>query len=253
MKHSGFLTLTVLAAGLALGDERPRPPERATTPLPPVLRNAEAEDSVIVTLPGTPQIVFAPITPPPSPETLAAGTAASASAQTAPDPDADLLFQPEMGSALAEILHQTPVAPTPAAIKNFRRVLPEDMQINSGVFLQKRIGQWSEADARSLLGEPASQRPAFDESHVENGRILAFADPTDRYKQIELDFDSTAGRMRTVFLYPRNLTWVDCRHEFGGKVNAALAQKGRKFYSFLDRRLDVLVDPAGKVVSLGLY
>ena len=29
--------------------------------------------------------------------------------------------------------------------------------------------------------------------------------------------------------------------------------KGRKFYSYVNRRLDVLVDPAGKVISLGLY
>ena len=35
-------------------------------------------------------------------------------------------------------------------------------------------------------------------------------------------------------------------------VSAADAQ-GRKFYSYTNRRLDVLVDPDGKVISLGLY
>ena len=34
---------------------------------------------------------------------------------------------------------------------------------------------------------------------------------------------------------------------------AATAAQGRHFYSYLNRRLDVLVDNAGKVISLGLY
>ena len=34
---------------------------------------------------------------------------------------------------------------------------------------------------------------------------------------------------------------------------ALLANDGRTFYSYMNRHLDVLVDPSGKVVSLGLY
>ena len=35
--------------------------------------------------------------------------------------------------------------------------------------------------------------------------------------------------------------------------NYTAANKGRKFYSYLDRHLDVLVDTGGNVISLGLY
>jgi hypothetical protein len=34
---------------------------------------------------------------------------------------------------------------------------------------------------------------------------------------------------------------------------ATNARKGRSFYSYPERRVDVLVEPSGKVVSLGLY
>ena len=121
------------------------------------------------------------------------------------------------------------------------------------MFCQKRIGQWHEAEARALLGEPTGRRPSLDENSVENGQIVTFADPTGKYRQLELDFDSQYGRLRTVFLYPHNLTWIECRRLWGGKVSATLANKGRRFYSYVDKKLDVLVDPAGKVISLGLY
>jgi hypothetical protein len=49
------------------------------------------------------------------------------------------------------------------------------------------------------------------------------------------------------------MTWQECRRQWGGEVSATEANKGRKFYSYVDRRLDVLVDAAGKVISLGLY
>ncbi len=121
------------------------------------------------------------------------------------------------------------------------------------MFCQKKIGQWGEAEARAILGEPTGRRASLDENRVENGQILAFADPSDRYRQLELDFDRVNGRLRTVFVYPRNMTWTDCRRAWGGKVSATLANKGRRFYSYMDKKLDVLVDVTGKVISLGLY
>jgi hypothetical protein len=46
---------------------------------------------------------------------------------------------------------------------------------------------------------------------------------------------------------------VECRRQWGANVSAAEANKGRRFYSYMNRRLDVLVDQGGKVISLGLY
>ncbi len=120
-------------------------------------------------------------------------------------------------------------------------------------FLHSRIGRWGVYDAQALLGKPRGQRPAVDENQAVNGRILAFADPSGRYQELELDFDKTTGLLRTVFVYPFDLTWEECQHRWGAKVSSTLANKGRTFYSYQDRRLDVLVAPGGRVISLGLY
>ena len=128
-----------------------------------------------------------------------------------------------------------------------------ELQSESALFLQKQIGWWSLADARALLGNPEGQRPALDDNQAPNGQIYAFRDPTGRYKQLELDFDAENGNLRTVFVYPHSMTWQECRRLFGANVNSSQANKGRSFYSYIDRRLDVLVDPGGQVISLGLY
>ena len=49
------------------------------------------------------------------------------------------------------------------------------------------------------------------------------------------------------------MTWQECRRLWGARVTAHKSNQGRTFYSYLNRRLDVLVDPAGAVISLGLY
>ena len=119
-------------------------------------------------------------------------------------------------------------------------------------YCQKQIGHWKEADARKLLGEPMRHRPAYDEKKAVNGTIYAFEDPTNKYKELELDFDPKTGTLRTVFVYPpRHLAGMPPSVEW--PVSAADAAQGRKFYSYTNRRLDVLVDPAGKVISLGWY
>jgi hypothetical protein len=127
------------------------------------------------------------------------------------------------------------------------------MQKEIAVFCQKEIGQWKQLDARLALGEPTRHRPAYDEKQAVNGTIYAFADPTGRYKELELDFDKDTGTLRSVFVYPLRLTWQECRRLWSGPVTAADAARGRKFYSYSNRRLDVLVDPSGKVISLGWY
>jgi hypothetical protein len=127
------------------------------------------------------------------------------------------------------------------------------LQAESALFLQKQIGWWSIADARALLGNPARQRSALDDNQSPNGQIFAFSDPTGRYRELELDFDAENGNLRTVFVYPWNMTWQECRRQFGANVSASQANKGRVFYSYVNRRLDVLVALGGQVISLGLY
>jgi len=182
-----------------------------------------APDDVIVTLPGAP------------------ATAEPAASKPAPHP------------APTQSAKPGGVTPGNSQHMSAKDVLPPFFVDNSAVFCQSMIGQWTFDDARFLLGEPKRDRPAYGDNQTINGRIYAFPDPTNRYKELELDFEGGSGLLRTVFVYPQNMTWQECRRQWGGAVSATDAEKGRKFYSFSDRRLDVLVDPAGKVISFGLY
>lgn len=192
---------------------------------------ATAADPPAAANSATPPALTEAAAPPAEPPATDTTAAPPADAPAAPDPPAP--------------------APTPAIPA--KPAIPLDFQADAGVYCQKRIGQWHEAEALALLGDATGRRASLDENNLENGQILSFSDPTGRYRQLELDFDKEHGQLRTVFVYPKNLSWNDCRHLFGGKVNASLANKGRRFYSYVDKRLDVLVDPSGKVISLGLY
>jgi len=200
--------------------------------LPPVLRPTDPPDSFQVTLPG----------PPPASSTLKKQSPIPPVPTHAPVParlveDASLRLPVRLPVIAPMSINPAPVveASDPAA------------------YCQRQIGRWKDADARKLLGEPKRRRPAYDEKKAVNGAIYAFEDPTGKYKELELDFDSKTGRLRTVFLYPPKLTWQECRRQWTGPVSTADAAQGRKFYSYTNRRLDVLVDPAGKVISLGWY
>jgi hypothetical protein len=193
--------------------------------LPPVLRNMDPEPDVIVRLPGRPP---APVT----------ATVAKPDAATVPAPEAPEIPAPNPPEAARPVL---------------RTVYPPSFVADSAAFCQDLIGQWTEADARLLFGEPLRRRPAYDDNGAPNGSILAFSDPTHRYREIELDFNDGDGTLRTVFAYPQNLTWQEARRKWGSRVNETAANKGRRFYSYVDRRLDVLVDSTGHVISFGLY
>ena len=228
----------------------------AVAKLPPVLRPTEPPDTRFVALPGPPPVTpalklikpLAPIAkaaplpaklspdpallkplPVPAPLPLTKSVAPSAPAATAPLP-------------------ATPAAPAPPTI-----VSPSEMRREIADFCQKQIGHWKQSEARKILGEPTRHRPAYDEKQAVNGTIFAFSDPTGHYKELELDFDRQTGNLRSVFVYPLRLTWQECRKLWDGPVSAADANQGRKFYSYSNRRLDVLVDPSGKVISLGWY
>lgn len=205
--------------------------------VPPVLRETEPPDSVVVRLPGPRRTLPQP--PPASPAPAV----------------------PTVAKAVVPPMHLDP-PPPPGALDDpgpphLRRAprpaYPAEFEKDSAIYCQHLIGEWTKEDAAMLLGDASGSRPAFDDRQKENGIIYAFTDPTGHYRQIELDFDAKTGTLRTVFGYPWNLTWQECRHLWGVNVSAAEANKGRRFYSYLNRRLDVLVDKSGRVISLGLY
>jgi hypothetical protein len=196
-------------------------PKPATSDIsPPVLRKSEPSDDVVFKLPG----------PAPVAASVPAGIATTEVRLALPPPD-----------------------PERPVLRRPKRDYPPDFERNSAEFLNQQIGIWTQVEGQILLGDALRQRPAFDDNQTVNGQILAFSDPTGRYKELELDFDRDSGLLRTLFVYPFNMSWQDCRRTFGANVRSTQANKGRTFYSYLDRRLDVLVDTAGKVISLGMY
>jgi len=175
---------------------------------------------------------------------------------TLPGPAAEIAVPQTQSPEVAEsAVLRTPPAPDdrPPVLRRVARLYPTGFDSDSALFCQAMIGQWTEADAGALLGEATRQRLAIGEDQSETGLIFAFSDPTGRYRELELDFSNETGVLRGVFAYPWKLTWEECRGVWGTRVLARKANLGRTFYSYLNRRLDVLVDRAGKVISLGLY
>ena len=195
----------------------------AVVTLPPAGGRSEALPGVVVTLPGPPAPIAAPEAEPPK-------VTATAVPRIPPASDDQ---PPVLGQAA--------------------RVFPAGFDSDSALFCQAMIGVWTEAEAQALLGEPSRQRLALGEDQSESGLIFAFADPSGHYQELELDFASETGVLRGVYAYPWKMTWQECRGLWGANVISRKANLGRTFYSYLNRRLDVLVDGSGKVISLGLY
>jgi hypothetical protein len=141
----------------------------------------------------------------------------------------------------------------PAPPVRLKPNLPGDFERDAALYLQRRLGVWREEDARRLLGTPARERSALDSDKQPDGRIVAFSDPSQHYREFELDFDGETGYLRTVFVYPWKMKWDDCRKVWGANVTSTQTANGRWFHSYENRRLDVLVDGSGTVISLGLY
>jgi hypothetical protein len=250
-KTFGFVLVLGLAAplGLTAADDGNKKDEKAppAAGLPgpskpyiaPVMRSQEAADTVLVLLPGpAPE----PVAPPPATAVVRPAPAVSSPAE------GDTTTSASEAAASEEALG----GPRPY-MRHAPNVYPDDFQKDTLKYFQERIGKLTADDVAEMLGPATRERPAFGDDQKENGTIHAFADPTGQFKEYELDFAGETGALRTVFAYPVQMTWQECRKRFGAKVTATDAGKGRKFYSYADRRLDVLVGADGKVVSLGLY
>jgi hypothetical protein len=165
-------------------------------------------------------------------------------------PESAILARSTVGRSLTDVSldRPSPLRRDPPP----QRFAPE-MERDPALYLQRQLGLWRIGDARKVFGEPTRQRAAYDAEKAVDGQVYAFADPTGRYRELELDFAQDTGAMRAVYVYPWSMKWDDCRKLWGANVTAAEASNGRKFFSYENRRLDVLVDRAGKVISLGLY
>jgi hypothetical protein len=268
------------ALACAAGLDNPVPPSNSNGAAP-VLRPSEPADTVIFKLPGlpppTPRALKPFSDPPPIPvgHTPLVPNAPEAAlpvavpdypltAPTRPPLKPFELSEPSPSPETAPNLPEMPApvlvmpdSKPPEGLSSLRRPpkpwFPPDFDKDSAAYCQQRIAEWSKEDAYNLLGMAVRQRAAAGDNGDVTGRIYAFADPTGRYREIELDFAAETGLLRTVFVYPKAMTWSDARRTWGTDVSSTGAKKGRIFYSYTNRRLDVLVGPDGKVISLGLY
>lgn len=218
MKFYPFVCAALLASPLAGQGQAPADRSTDDAVRPRVLADVEPPDSIVFTLPGT---SAKPATPPP----------ALASPKPLEDDDDH-----------RPVLRRAP-----------KPVLPAEFERESAVFTQRMIGSWTEPDAYNLYGDALRERPVSDDNGTPNGRVLAYSDPTGRYREIELDFAKDTGVLRTVIVYPWKMSWQECRRTWGSNVQSTQANRGRIFYSYVNRHLDVLVDRSGNVISLGLY
>jgi len=262
-----ILPVLAVAAGRLTAADDPARTVMVAVSRPPVLRSEEPRESVLVRLPGMPARAPKVAVPPATPAPAAPAPAAPAPAvnpqvatRAVPPPSAPDLLPPFAIPVPAPKLSATALLPPPVFAPKQPKlpptpkpVLPSEFERDSALFTQRRITEWNQEDAYNLFGSPLRERPAFNDDRSENGRIYAYPDPTGRYRELELDFAADTGLLRTVFVYPWKMTWQDCRRVWGTNVDATAAAKGRMFYSYLNRRLDVLVDPNGRVISLGLY
>ena len=230
----------------------------AVVTLPPAGGRSEALPGVVVTLPGPPAPIAAPEAEPPKVTATAVPRIPPASDDHPPVlRRAAPITAPEAEppKVAATAVPRIPPASDdqPPVLGQAARVFPDGFDSDSALFCQAMIGVWTEAEAQALLGEPSRQRLALGEDQSESGLIFAFADPSGHYQELELDFASETGVLRGVYAYPWKMTWQECRGLWGANVISRKANLGRTFYSYLNRRLDVLVDGSGKVISLGLY
>jgi hypothetical protein len=231
MNSFALIGLAAIASLATASDD----PSTNPTSAAPVLRSYEPVDSVVFRLPGPPS----PVVP--------------ASIPRRALPIAPVAIASPLPSKLVPAsIPPLPVVPN-SAEPPAKPALPDEMKEQVAFYFQKYVGQWKEPDARKLLGAPLRTRAAYDEKNTANGKIYAFHDPTGRFREIELDFEGKTGTLRTVFAYPPKLSWQEMHRRWTGDVSAADAQQGRKFYSYANRRMDVLVDAQGRVISLGLY
>ena len=144
---------------------------------------------------------------------------------------------------------QKTVTPAPAA----QASIPDEMKEQRFAYLEKKMGVWTEQDARGVLGDPVRHRFGYDAHNVPFWDINAYADPTRLFRQFELAFDRNTTKLETIYAYPWDMTWEQCRKLWGDNARKMKNPDGTRFYSYRDRRINVLLSEQGKVINLGIY
>ena len=132
--------------------------------------------------------------------------------------------------------------------------VPEEMKtVPSGKFLEDQLQKWTFDDAQRVMGVPIRQRQSFGKDKVVNGNIYAYFDPTGRYREFELDFDASTKKLVTVYLYPWNMTWDQCKEAWGENADLETRADGTQMHFYKERRLLVNTQKDGRVINFAVY
>lgn len=135
-----------------------------------------------------------------------------------------------------------------------RLPIPEEMRKGPLVFLEQQMGHWTLADARHQLGDPVRQRDALVAGARPDGIIYAFPDPTNGFREFELNF-SKSGVMRAVYGYPvfGTVTLRSAQVLWGRNYRETKQANGTITYIYKDRHLIIVTDHHGTVINIGVY
>lgn len=153
------------------------------------------------------------------------------------------IYEPEPDSMKSQTKGTSPDKP----------LVPDAMKKSSFEYLESKLRTWTEEEAKKELGEPVRHRFSYDQKGAVAGSIYAYPDPTQGVREFELNFDPATKKLAGIYAYPWHLTWEECKRLWGSDVTTIRNQDGTHFYSYRNRRLMVLADKHGNVVSLGVY
>jgi hypothetical protein len=111
------------------------------------------------------------------------------------------------------------------------------------------INAWTAEDAALTLGRATRHRfGVFDDEII--GDIYAYRDPTNQFREIELNFDKVSKLLIGVYLYPKDVNWLEYKRSIEGKPNKEKKPDGSRLYTYTDSHVAVLVAPDGTVQKL---
>jgi hypothetical protein len=133
--------------------------------------------------------------------------------------------------------------------------IPDEMRQGAFAFLEKKMGTWKLDDARHSLGEPIRQRDSFNGKKVD-GVVYAFPDRTGAAAEFELDFANSTGVLRRVFAHPgavHPMRLVEAQSVWGQNYKETKNANGTRTYIYRNRRLLLITDKDGAVITIGVY
>lgn len=165
---------------------------------------------------------------------------------------ASIYEPPALPDVKTESTPEAPKTSTTSAVIS----IPDEMRKGPFVYLSKQMGVWKLDDARQILGAPIRQRDAFDGAKKVDGVVYAFSDPTGAAAEIELNFPNATGILRGVYIHPGSvhpMRLAEAQKIWGRDYKEVKNGNGTRTYLYQKRRLLLIADKNGTVITIGVY